>query len=57
MKNAGHRPAFRLFGSIIIGAELEVGLRMGADGAYGGGAGADVDVAAVAAHPDLLGNI
>lgn len=40
--------------SIVLGAELEVGLRMGAHGAYSRGGSADVDVAAVAADPDLL---
>ena len=40
--------------SIVFGAQLEVGLRVGAYGAYDGGAGADMDVAAVAAHPDLV---
>ena len=40
--------------SIVFGAQLEVGLRVGAYRAHDGGAGADMDVAAVAADPDLL---
>ena len=38
--------------SIVVGLDFEEGLRMEADGANLGGVFADVDVSAVAAHPD-----
>ena len=40
--------------SVVLAAQLKIGMRMGADRAYGGSAGANVDVAAIAADPDLL---
>lgn len=49
---AGTRMPMLKGASIVVGLDFEEGLRMEADGANLGGVFADVDVSAVAAHPD-----